>query len=125
MHYYLLVKMLEPNINNETIIELPIKNKKGRKSKQTKMLELEEIEKNKVPIKLFPTLNEKIFDVIEIDKKEYYLDTDFGIIYDDKIIQIGIRKNNKYILYSDFQNDNLNKQIELDMEEVNKICNYP
>jgi len=117
--------MLEPNINNETIIELPIKNKKGRKSKQTKMLELEEIEKNKVPIKLFPTLNEKIFDVIEIDKKEYYLDTDFGIIYDDKIIQIGIRKNNKYILYSDFQNDNLNKQIELDMEEVNKICNYP
>lgn len=125
MHYYLLVKMLEPNINNETIIELPIKKKKGRKSKQTKMLELEEIEKNKVPIKLFPTLNEKIFDVIEIDKKEYYLDTDFGIIYDDKIIQIGIRKNNKYILYSDFQNDNLNKQIELDMEEVNKICNYP
>ncbi len=113
--------MLEPNVNNNEKVELPIKKKKGRKSKQTKMLELEEIEKNKVPEKLFPTLNEKIFDLIEIDKKEYYLDTDFGIIYNEEIKQIGIKKCDKYILYSDFDNDNINKQIELDDNEIKQI----
>lgn len=110
---------------NEKIIESPVKKKKGRKSKQTKLLELEELEKNKVPIKLFPTLNEKIFDVVEIDGTEYFLDTDFGILYNDKIKQIGIKKNGKYIMYDDIDDiDKQNKELEIEMEikmENNKI----
>ncbi len=114
--------MLEPNINNnDEKVVLPVKKKKGRKSKQTKLLELEEIEKNKVPEKLFPTLNEKIFDLVEIDKKEYYLDTDFGIIYNEEIKQIGIKKNDKYILYSESEYDNINKQIESDDKEIQQM----
>jgi hypothetical protein len=106
--------------NNNDKIELPIKKKKGRKSKQTKILELEEMEKNKVPIKLFPTLNEKIFDVINIDCKEYYLDSDFGIIYNDEINQIGIKKNDKYILYSEleYKINELNQQLEFDHNQI-------
>jgi hypothetical protein len=111
-------KMFESNNNDK--IEIPIKKKKGRKSKQTKILELEEMEKNKVPIKLFPTLNEKIFDVINIDCKEYYLDTDFGIIYNDEINQIGIKKNDKYILYSEleYKINELNQQLEFDHNQI-------
>ena len=106
------------NVKNEIIIELPIKKKKGRKSKQTKILEQEEIERNKVPIKLFPNLKEKIFDVIKINDDEYFLDTDFGIIYNNEIKQIGIKKNDKYIFYSEIDIDKLNEQFEF---ENNKI----
>ena len=106
------------NVKNEIIIELPIKKKIGRKSKQTKILEQEEIERNKVPIKLFPNLKEKIFDVIKINDDEYFLDTDFGIIYNNEIKQIGIKKNDKYIFYSEIDIDKLNEQFEF---ENNKI----
>ena len=112
---------LQYDNNNETILEIPVKKKKGRKSKQVKMLELEEIEKNKVPIKLFPTLSEKIFDVIKIGDNEYYLDTDFEIIYNSEIKQIGIKKNDKYMLYSETDIDKLYKQVELDNNEITKI----
>jgi hypothetical protein len=122
--------MLEPNnilqstTNNnldEKIIELPIKKKKGRKSKQTKLLEQEELERNKIPIKLFPTLNEKIFDVVEIDGVEYFLDTDFGILYNDEIKQIGIKKNNKYIMYCETDITKLNQQLETDNKEISQL----
>ena len=116
--YKLLKQMFESNDNDK--IELPIKKKKGRKSKQTKILELEEMEKNKVPIKLFPTLNEKIFDVINIDNEEYYLDTDFGIIYNYEINQIGIKKNDKYMLYSEleYKINEVNQQLEFDYNQI-------
>ena len=123
--------MLEPNnilqstTNNPNfkIIELPIKKKKGRKSKQTKILEQEEMERNKVPIKLFPTLNEKIFDVVEIDGVEYFLDTDFGILYNDEVKQIGIKKNNKYIMYDDTNITKLIQQLELDNNKISELIN--
>jgi hypothetical protein len=124
--------MLEPNnilqhtTNNnlyEKIIELPIKKKKGRKSKQTKILEQEEIERNKVPIKLFPTLNEKIFDVVEIDCVEYFLDTDFGILYNDEVKQIGIKKNNKYIMYDETNITKIIQQIESENKEISQLIN--
>lgn len=102
-------------------IELPIKKKKGRKSKQTKMLEQEEIEKNKVPIKLFPTLNEKIFDVVEINNMEYFLDSDFGILYNNEINQIGIKKNNKYMMYDEIDILKLNQQLEIENNEVFRL----
>jgi hypothetical protein len=111
----------EKNTSGETIIELPLKKKKGRKSKQTKILELEEIERNRVPIKLFPSLNEKIFDVIKIDNCEYFLDGEFGIIYNNKIEQVGIKKNNKYIMYLESSINELNKQLELDDDEIIKM----
>jgi len=88
-----------------------LKKKKGK--------EKEEMERNKVPIKLFPTLNEKIFDVIEIDGVEYFLDTDFGIIYNDEVKQVGIIKNNKYIMYSEMDITKLNTPFETDDKEIN------
>jgi len=123
--------MFEPNnilqstANNSDfkIIELPIKKKKGRKSKQTKILEQKEIERNKVPIKLFPTLNEKIFDVVKIDKVEYFLDTDFGILYNNEVKQIGIKKNNKYIMYDDTNITKLVQQLELDNNKISELIN--
>ena len=110
-------KLQTTTINSdEKIIELPIKKKKGRKSKQTKILEQEELERNKIPIKLFPTLNEKIFDVVKIDGVEYYLDTDFGILYNDEVKQIGIKKNDKYIMYDDTNITKIIQQLELELE---------
>lgn len=109
------------NNYDEKNIELPIKKKKGRKSKLTKLLEQEELERNKIPIKLFPTLNEKIFDVVEIDGVEYFLDSDFGILYNDEIKQIGIKKNNKYIMYDEIDITNLNQQLETDNKEISKF----
>lgn len=105
-------------LNQETI--LPIKKKKGRKSNKDKILELEELERNKVPDKLFPTLNEKIFDVIKIDDVEYFLDKEFSIIYDLNINQIGFKKNNKYILYSEHLIDKIIHQLELDTNEISQ-----
>ena len=116
-----LLKNNNNNDNNETIMELPIKKKKGRKSKLTKKLEQEQLEKNKIPIKLFPNLNEKIYDVIKIGKDEYFLDKDFNVIYDDKINQVGFIYNSKYILFSDMEMDKDNKQYELNIQEIKNI----
>lgn len=105
----------------EQDIILPIKKKKGRKSKKDKQLELEAIERNKVPLKLFPLLNEKIFDVIEIKGSEYFFDSDFRIIYDENINQVGIRRDGKYIIYADFGIDKIEEQMKLDDEIVKQI----
>ena len=102
-------------------MEFQVKKKKGRKSKQTKLLELEEFERNKVPVKLFPMLNEKIFDLVEINGKEYFLDTDFSILYDEKIKQVGIKKNNEYIMYSEREILSLNEQVKADNDFVANI----
>jgi hypothetical protein len=105
---------------------LPIKKKKGRKSKQTKLLEQEEIERNRVPPKLFPELNEKIFDVIKINDKEYFLDCEFGTIYDEDIKHVGIIKNNEYLMYSDIEN-NISKILETmktDKNEINHMTTF-
>jgi len=115
-------KQINFNLEEQEVI-LPIKKKKGRKSNKDKQLELEALEKNKVPPKLFPNLNEKIFDVIEIKGKEYFLDTNFGIIYDDETNQIGIKRKNEYIIYSDFDInfDKIKLQLKSDDEEVKQI----
>jgi hypothetical protein len=106
---------------DEKIIELHVKKKKGRKSKQTKLLEQEELERKRVPKKLFPTLNEKIFDVVEIDGVEYFLDTDFEILYNNEVKQIGIKKNNKYMMYDEINTTKLNQQLETDDKEISQF----
>lgn len=123
-------QILENKIESETQQIIPLKKKKGRKSKKTKQLELEEMERNKVPVKLFPTLAEKIYDVVEIDGKEYFLDNEFGILYDDKINQVGIKKGSEYMinLDEDIKKVNLklesdNKKLEKDNKEINEILN--
>lgn len=115
-----LEKQVNFNLEEPEII-LPIKKKKGRKSKKDKQLELEALERNKVPPKLFPNLNEKIFDVIEIKGVEYFLDTYFGIIYDREINQVGIKRKNEYILYDNFNIDKIETQLKFDDEEVEQI----
>lgn len=113
-------KQVDFDLEEQEVI-LQIKKKKGRKSKKDKQLELEALEKNKVPPKLFPNLNEKIFDVIEIKGKEYFLDTNFNIIYDEETNQVGIKRKNEYIIYSDFGIDKIESQLELDDKEVEQI----
>lgn len=120
----ILNKNLEKQVNfdlGEQEVILPIKKKKGRKSKKDKQLELEALERNKVPPKLFPNLNEKIFDVIEIKGKEYFLDTNFNIIYDEETNQVGIKRKDEYIIYSNFGIDKIETQLELDDKEVEQI----
>ena len=119
-----LEKQVNFNLEEQEII-LPIKKKKGRKSKKDKQLELEALERNKVPPKLFPNLNEKIFDVIKIKGAEYFLDTYFGIIYDREINQVGIKRKNEYILYDNFNIDinKIESQLELDDKEVKQRNN--
>jgi hypothetical protein len=122
INIYISDNILNKNeLNKIDEIEIPIKKKKGRKSKKMKLLELEELERKKEPIILFPTLNEKIFDIIEINEKEYFFDSDFNIIYDDTVTQVGIKKNNKYILYSEF--NKINEQIEIDNNNLIQIMN--
>lgn len=116
------------NLNNygdilcDQEIILPIKKKKGRKSKKEKMLEQEALEKNKVPPKLFPNLNEKIFDLVEIKGKEYFLDSDFGIVYDSNVNPVGIKKDNKYLLYADFELDNIENKILIDNAQIAQVA---
>lgn len=115
-----LNKQVNFDLEEQEVI-LPIKKKKGRKSKKDKQLELEELERNKVPPKLFPNLNEKIFDVIEIKGIEYFLDPDFGIIYDENTNQVGIKRKGECILYTNFNIDKIETQLKLDNEEVEQI----
>lgn len=112
----------QDNLYSEQEIILPIKKKKGRKSKKDKILEQEALEKNKVIPKLFPNLNEKIFDVININETEYFLDSDFGIIYNSNVEIVGLKKDDKYILYSDLLNfEDLKKKILDDDFEISQI----
>lgn len=108
--------------NNETIIEIPIKKKKGRKSKKIKELELGQ-EKPIEPVRRFPKLSEKIFDVLLINEIEYYYDTDFNLLLDKNVEPIGFKDNNKFIFYS--ESNDTNNQIKEDNREVKLIyCNY-
>lgn len=119
---HMIPNHLEKHVNfDEQYTGLSIKKKKGRKSKKDKQLELEALERNKVPPKLFPNLNEKIFDVIEIKGKEYFLDTNFGIIYNDETNQVGIKRENKYIMFDDFGINKIMTQLKLDDDEVSQI----
>lgn len=99
----------------ETIIELPIKKKKGRKSKKIKELELEQ-QQPKEPIIRFPKLSEKIFDVLKLDGVEYFYDTDFNLLLDINVVPVGFKYDKKFVFYSDTIN-NIN-QIKKDDKEL-------
>lgn len=99
-------------------IQLPIKKKKGRKSKKDKLLEIQNA-KPPEPIKVFPTLNEKIFDVVEIGGKEYFYDSDFNKLLDSNVNYIGYKLNGKFIFYDNINDDN--EYLKNDNDEVQKI----
>ena len=117
-------KLIENNTKNkyETIIELPMKKKKGRKSKKNKELELSQ-EKQVVKARRFPKLSEKIFDVLKINNIEYYYDTDFNLLLDATVEPVGFKYDKKFVFYSEI-NDTI-YQIKKDDEEVKLIIsNY-
>ena len=99
----------------DIIIELPVKKKKGRKSKKIKELELEQ-EKPKEPVKRFPKLSEKIFDVLKINDIEYFYDTDFNLLLDTHVVPVGFKYDKKFVFYSE-TNNNIN-QIKKDDNEL-------
>jgi len=131
----LIENINDENINGEnnkdnidTIIEIPIKKKKGRKSKKIKELELGlglglglEQEKTIEPVRRFPKLSEKIFDVLQINETEYYYDTNFNLLLDANVEPVGFKHDKKFIFYSDI-NDIIN-QIKLDDEKVKLMYN--
>ena len=86
--------------SDEIIVELPTKKKKGRKSKKNKALELEKIKPKEIP-RPFPKLCEKIFDVLNIDKIEYFYDTDFNLLLDENVEPVGFKNKDKFIFYSE------------------------
>ena len=118
--------MSEDNINilgiqenkNEIIIELPVKKKKGRKSKKVKELELGE-EKPIEAIIRFPKLSEKIFDVLQISDVEYFYDTDFNLLLDSNVNPVGFKHDKKFIFYSETISDI--DQVKKDNEEFKNI----
>lgn len=105
-------------LENTSILLVQNKKKKGRKTKLIKMLEQEELKRNKVPIKLFPNLNEKIFDLVQIDGMEYFLDNEFGIVYNNNVEQVGIKKNDSYMFYNFQDIEKLNCKLEQDKKEI-------
>jgi hypothetical protein len=110
------------NNSNDIVVELPIK-KKGRKSKKTKLLELE-LEKSKlakIVIRNFPTFDEKIFDVVMIGDIEYFYDSDFNLLLDKYRNPVGFKNNFKYVFYSELNRDK--NKIEQENEYMKKIMN--
>jgi hypothetical protein len=112
---------LEQEQEEEPVI---IKKKKGRKSKKEKMLLENQIEKDKKieeKKNLFPKLGEVIFDVIIIDKQEYFHDKNLNILYDFSSNPIGIfdYTNNNFILYE--TSNQIIKKIYNDNFEFEKI----
>lgn len=106
---------IESMIINDVIV---VKKKKGRKSKKDLLLNKEEI---KVEVKpLFPTLAEKIFDVVNISNCEYYYDMEHNILMDSESNPKGYLFENKYIFYD----SELSKLVEKDNKEVNNILKY-
>jgi hypothetical protein len=106
---------------NEQIIELPIKKKKGRKSKKIKQLELEQ-EKQVEPVRRFPKLSEKIFDVLKINEIEYFYDKDFNLLLDLDVIPVGFKYDKKFVFYSETI-DNIN-MIKKDDKEVQNLKEF-
>lgn len=113
-----ILNSMPNSMPNDSVIQLPIKKKKGRKSKKDKLLELQNV-KPPEPVRLFPTLNEKIFDVVEIGGKEYYYDVDFSKLLDSTANYVGYKSDGKFVFY-----DRVSEQIEQikrDNTEVEKI----
>jgi hypothetical protein len=109
----------DKNLQND-IQEIPIKKKKGRKSKKVKQMEQELLNEKKVEnIRLFPSLNEKIFDLVKINSIEYFYDSDFNVLLNEKVEPIGYKNEGKYIFYS--EEDKKLKKITLENTEVYNI----
>lgn len=102
--------------DNQINEDIVIKKKKGRKSKKDKLQETEQI-KIIEPEKIFPTLIEKIFDVIKINNCEYYYDREHNIFMDNTCEPKGYMLNKKYIFYD----VEFIKKIEIENNEVIKI----
>lgn len=104
---------LEPELMEKIRL---IRKKKGRKSKVEKELldRLGELENKKKmdEIKLFPTLAEKIFDIVMIDSEEYFYDRELNLLLDINSIPIGFKNKleNNYIFYD--SNDDIKKILD-------------
>ncbi len=99
--------------------EIPIKKKKGRKSKKVKEMEQEILNEKIEKIRLFPKLNEKIFDIVKINSIEYFYDFDFNVLLNEQVELIGYKNNDKYILYSEL--DAKLKKMSLENIEITNI----
>lgn len=109
---------VDTNDIEEKIIELPIKKKKGRKSKKNKELELEQLKPKEI-VRPFPKLSEKIFDVLTIEGTEYFYDTDFNLLLDKDVEPVGFKVKDKFIFYS--ETSNIIENVKRDDLEVKKI----
>jgi hypothetical protein len=113
----------DPN-SNEIIIELPIKKKKGRKSKKIKQLEFEQ-EKQAEPVRRFPKLSEKIFDVLKINGTEYFYDKDFNLLLDSNVIPVGFKHDKKFVFYSETMDHiNMVKKDDNEVKNIQKIFTF-
>ena len=64
-------------------------------------------------------LSNKIFDVVNINNKTYYLDKEFNLIWNEETELAGIISNKKYIFWDQF--DKIIEDIQKDYIEVNNI----
>lgn len=86
---------------NATIVADPPKKKKGRKTKQEKLLLEQEKIKNTIPKSLFPSRDQIIFDCVNIDGRDCYYNRELKILFDEESNLIGIEHNNKFTLFED------------------------
>ena len=115
----LILNNFNTNLQNDLSV-LPIKKKKGRKSKKVKQMEEQLLNEKKIEnIRLFPSLNEKIFDLVKINSIEYFYDSDFNVLLNEQVEPIGYKNEDKYILYSEA--DKKIKKITLENTEVYDI----
>lgn len=83
--------------SDEFIVELDTK-------KQENIILDSKLKKQQDVINMMSKVSNKIFDVIEFEGQEYYLDKDFKLIWNiDKQI-VGLIKNNKYVFWSEINN---------------------
>ena len=68
-------------------------------------------------------LTYKIYDVITIKGKNYFLDKQSNLIWDENVEIVGFIKNNVYILWEDL--DCLMEQIKIDWLELEKFTFIP
>ena len=61
----------------------------------------------------------KIFDILKVDEKIYYLDREFNLIWDELQEVVGIIDKNIYIFFSD--NDKLIDSIKKELQLENII----
>ena len=94
--------MYDLNYIPENLNEDTVKKRKGRKTQKEKELEKLNAESSK---KKFPTLDEKIFNVVEINKTEYFYDQEFNMLFDTETNLIGFKNGSDYVFYSDSSKD--------------------